>query len=69
MGKLKGFIEYDRTDEKYLSVTERLKNYKEFTITPHESEMVEQGGRCMDCGGPSKLMTMNISKAVFIQSC
>jgi len=25
MGKLKGFVEYDRTDEKYLSVTERLK--------------------------------------------
>ena len=52
MGKLKGFVEYDRTDEKYLSVTERLKNYKEFTITPDESEMVEQGGRCMDCGVP-----------------
>jgi glutamate synthase (NADPH/NADH) small chain len=47
MGKLKGFVEYDRTDEKYLSVTERLKNYKEFTITPDQSEMVEQGGRCM----------------------
>ena len=52
MGKLKGFVEYDRTDEKYLSVTKRLKNYKEFTITPDQSEMVEQGGRCMDCGVP-----------------
>ena len=52
MGKLKGFVEYDRTDEKYLSVTERLKNYKEFTITPDQSEMVKQGGRCMDCGVP-----------------
>ena len=52
MGKLKGFIEYERIDEKYLSVTERLKNYKEFTISPDQSEMEKQGGRCMDCGVP-----------------
>ena len=32
MGKVKGFKEYDRIDEKYIPVRKRLKSYKEFTI-------------------------------------
>ena len=27
MGKIRGFMDYDRADEAYLSVTKRLKNY------------------------------------------
>ena len=34
MGKIRGFMDYDRADEAYLSVTKRLKNYDEFTIKP-----------------------------------
>lgn len=34
MGKVKGFKDYDRIDEKYIPVRKRLKNYKEFTISP-----------------------------------
>jgi glutamate synthase (NADPH/NADH) small chain len=52
MGKLKGFIEYERAEEGYIPVRKRLKNFKEFTIKPSESKLQKQGGRCMDCGVP-----------------
>jgi len=52
MGKITGFLEYDRVDESYTPVDERLKNYKEFTIPVPETELKKQGGRCMDCGIP-----------------
>ena len=52
MGKLKGFIEYERVEEGHIPVRKRLKNFKEFTIKPSESKLQKQGGRCMDCGVP-----------------
>ncbi len=52
MGKITGFLEYERTDEPYIKVERRLKNYKEFTIPLEEKKMKEQGARCMDCGIP-----------------
>jgi glutamate synthase (NADPH/NADH) small chain len=52
MGKLKGFIEYERTDEGLVPVKKRVKNYKEFTLKPSDEKLKEQGGRCMDCGVP-----------------
>ena len=52
MGKVKGFKEYKRIDEKYIPVRKRLKNYKEFTIDPKESVLNSQAARCMDCGVP-----------------
>ena len=52
MGKLRGFIEFDRTDESYVPVAKRIKNYDEFTIKPSDKELEKQGGRCMDCGVP-----------------
>ena len=32
MGKVTGFMEYERIEEGYKPVVERLKNYKEFVI-------------------------------------
>ena len=32
MGKVTGFKEFERQDEKYTSVKDRLKDYKEFPI-------------------------------------
>ena len=32
MGKITGFMEFERLEEGYRPVTERLKNYKEFVI-------------------------------------
>ncbi len=52
MGKITGFLEFDRKVEEYATVEERLKNYKEFTIPLDEKEMKNQGARCMDCGIP-----------------
>ncbi|MCD2512944.1 glutamate synthase subunit beta [Comamonas endophytica] len=52
MGKATGFLEYERIEEGYKPVAERLKNYKEFVIalTPEQARV--QGARCMDCGTP-----------------
>lgn len=52
MGKLRGFMEYKRLDEKQLPPEERIENFKEFTLAPSEEKLKEQGGRCMDCGIP-----------------
>ena len=52
MGKTTGFMEYERKDESYISVKERIKNYKEFTKSLKEGELKNQGARCMDCGIP-----------------
>ena len=34
MGKIKGFMEYDRLKEPVIDPKERIKNYNEFTIAP-----------------------------------
>lgn len=52
MGKITGFLEYERVDEPYEKVEDRLKNYKEFTIPLKEIKLKEQSARCMDCGIP-----------------
>ncbi len=52
MGKVTGFMEYDRIEEGYAPVAERVKNYKEFVITLDETQAKVQGARCMDCGTP-----------------
>ena len=52
MGKLRGFMEFDRIKEPVVTPKKRIKNYKEFTIAPNNDELLEQGGRCMDCGVP-----------------
>lgn len=52
MGKITGFLEFDRKVEDYAPVEERLKHFKEFTLPMKEKELKEQGARCMDCGIP-----------------
>jgi glutamate synthase (NADPH/NADH) small chain len=52
MDKLKGFLEYKRKEEEIDAVSERVKNYKEFTHEMGDEELNEQGARCMDCGIP-----------------
>lgn len=52
MGKITGFLEFDRKIEDYAPVEERIKNYKEFTLPLKEDELKNQGARCMDCGVP-----------------
>ena len=52
MGKVTGFKEFERKDEQYTTVEKRVNNYKEFTVPLSETELKEQGSRCMDCGIP-----------------
>ncbi|MFT6064732.1 MAG: glutamate synthase (NADPH/NADH) small chain [Paraglaciecola sp.] len=52
MGKTTGFKEFERQDETYTSVLNRVKNYKEFTVPLSDKEITKQGSRCMDCGIP-----------------
>jgi glutamate synthase (NADPH/NADH) small chain len=52
MGKTTGFMEFERKDEAYAPVKQRIKNYNEFTKPLKESELKDQGARCMDCGIP-----------------
>ena len=52
MGKVTGFMEFERIEEGYAPVKERLKNYKEFVITLSDEQAKVQGARCMDCGTP-----------------
>ncbi|HSV69593.1 MAG TPA: glutamate synthase subunit beta [Methylibium sp.] len=52
MGKVTGFLEYERLEEGYAPVAERLKNYREFVIGLKDDEAKVQSARCMDCGTP-----------------
>jgi glutamate synthase (NADPH) small chain len=52
MGKPTGFMELPRTERRYEAPSERIKNYREFTIAPSDAELSQQGSRCMDCGIP-----------------
>ena len=52
MGKIKGFMQYNRMNESSISPKKRINNYREFTISPKPSELQKQGARCMDCGVP-----------------
>jgi len=45
-------MEFERKDETYAPVKDRIKNYKEFTKPLKENELKDQGARCMDCGIP-----------------
>ena len=52
MGKVTGFIEFDRLDRSYAPVDERVKHYKEFVVPLSDNDINRQSARCMDCGIP-----------------
>ena len=52
MGKVTGFLEYERLEEGYEPPQQRVKTWKEFVITLAEDQAKVQGARCMDCGTP-----------------
>ena len=52
MGKITGFMEFERLEEGYKPVPERLTHYKEFVIGLDAAQARQQGARCMDCGTP-----------------
>ncbi len=52
MGKITGFLEYQRLSEAAEPPRERLKHYREFVVHLSDDEASKQGARCMDCGIP-----------------
>jgi glutamate synthase (NADPH/NADH) small chain len=52
MGKITGFMEFDRQDRQYRPVEERVKHWQEFVEPLPPAELKKQAARCMDCGIP-----------------
>ena len=52
MGKVTGFLEFEREDRDYQPVAERIKHWHEFVLPLPEKEIRDQAARCMDCGVP-----------------
>ncbi len=52
MGKITGFLEYERNDRHYEPAEERIKHWHEFVLPLPEGETRTQAARCMDCGIP-----------------
>jgi glutamate synthase (NADPH/NADH) small chain len=52
MGKVTGFLEFDRKKVPYRAPEVRVKDFKEFLLPLDAKERKDQGARCMDCGVP-----------------
>jgi len=52
MGKITGFLEYQRLAEAAEDKQLRKKHYREFVLHLSDEEAKIQGARCMDCGTP-----------------
>jgi glutamate synthase (NADPH/NADH) small chain len=52
MGKITGFLEFERNDRHYEPVEQRIKHWREFVLPLSEQENRRQAARCMDCGIP-----------------
>ena len=52
MGKITGFLEFQRLAEAAQPAPARVKHYREFVMTLKDQEASKQGARCMDCGIP-----------------
>jgi glutamate synthase (NADPH/NADH) small chain len=52
MGKVTGFLEYDRQELKYEPAADRIRHYHEFTLPLPAADVERQAARCMECGVP-----------------
>jgi len=52
MGKVTGFLEFERLQEASEDKRERIKHYREFIARLNDKQAAIQGARCMDCGTP-----------------
>ena len=52
MGKITGFLEYERLEEPHEEVNSRTRHYREFYLRLADADAQIQGARCMDCGIP-----------------
>jgi glutamate synthase (NADPH/NADH) small chain len=52
MGKVTGFLEFERLEEAHEAPESRKKHYREFHLRLSDEQAAVQGARCMDCGIP-----------------
>lgn len=52
MGKITGFMEYERNEKKRILPLDRINNFDEFYIPLSDGKRKEQAARCMNCGVP-----------------
>ncbi len=52
MGKVTGFLQFDRQEQKYELAADRIRHFREFSLPPDTSDLKKQAARCMDCGVP-----------------
>ena len=52
MGKVTGFLEYEREDRDYEPVEARIRHWREFVQPLPEADYRTQAARCMNCGVP-----------------
>jgi len=52
VGKVTGFLEFERNDRHYQSVVERVRHWHEFVLPLSDEEYRTQAARCMNCGVP-----------------
>lgn len=52
MGKVTGFLEFDRELPQKIAPNERIENYKEFVQDFEPEKLNQQAARCMNCGVP-----------------
>ena len=52
MGRITGFLEFEREEVARRSISERVKDWHEFELPVIQEQLTRQGARCMDCGIP-----------------
>jgi len=52
MGKINGFLEFDRENSQVVEPLKRILNFDEFHLPLSQEQQAKQGARCMDCGVP-----------------
>ncbi|MBV9970793.1 MAG: glutamate synthase subunit beta [Xanthobacteraceae bacterium] len=52
MGKITGFLEFERNDRDYEPVEARIRHWREFVLPLPDAEVRDQAARCMNCGIP-----------------
>jgi glutamate synthase (NADPH/NADH) small chain len=52
MGKITGFLEFDRQDRTYAPASDRVRHFREFLNPLEDRDVKRQAARCMDCGIP-----------------
>ena len=69
MGKVTGFLDYDRKNNPAVTPAERLKNFNEFHPPLREADRQDQAARCMNCGIPFCQSAVAFGKGPAVSGC